>query len=643
MQTNELREFASRGIVKGVTFFFLFLSIALFSIFIMSAVMLANHNAYSIDGPGYLEGIVDTLLVRDAESIAKRLDFNEKAWYENEEQRALLQTELEKSFDSSDSNLRFAVFKVDTEELLLHSEDAADLHINNARYSTVYTARTKDDIRICLYLRTGSSVVDKYTITEKFFGILGRNRYLVLLIVALSFLAAVLLLNVMLLGIGRRPGSNVCVLHTWDRIPLEIYLFCAGITLAFPSLLIVRIEDLSITYQYDQLFRVAFDAMGIVYWSLVGYFVIMTVARRIKAKRLYKTTYLYRLVQTLSRLLCQEEWGVRFYFRFLLFYLVLSAAELIAMQVFEHTNLILIWIAEKLLICHVAAVVVYNLSVLEQEGKRLKNGDASQRVHTEKLLPFFRHHGDTLNEISKGMRRTVDEQMRSERMKAELITNVSHDLKTPLTSIVNYVDLIEKAGLDSPQAPEYFDVVNRQAVRLKKLVLDLVEASKAASGSTPVELETLDLNLMLSQATGEYAERMREHGLDQVVALTDKPLLIRADPKHLWRVFDNLLGNATLYSQTDSRVYITTHTENENAVVIFRNISKQRLNISADELMERFVRGDSSRNTEGSGLGLSIAKDLTTLQGGHFKLVIDGDLFKAIMTFPLVEDESEEL
>ena len=377
--------------------------------------------------------------------------------------------------------------------------------------------------------------------------------------------------------------------------------------------------------------------------SLVGYFVIMTVARRIKAKRLYKTTYLYRLVQTLSRLLCQEEWGVRFYFRFLLFYLVLSAAELIAMQVFEHTNLILIWIAEKLLICHVAAVVIYNLSVLEQEGKRLKNGDSSQRVHTEKLLPFFRHHGDTLNEISKGMRRTVDEQMRSERMKAELITNVSHDLKTPLTSIVNYVDLIEKAGLDSPQAPEYFDVVNRQAVRLKKLVLDLVEASKAASGSTPVELETLDLNLMLSQATGEYAERMREHGLDQVVALTDKPLLIRADPKHLWRVFDNLLGNATLYSQTDSRVYITTHTENENAVVIFRNISKQRLNISADELMERFVRGDSSRNTEGSGLGLSIAKDLTTLQGGHFKLVIDGDLFKAIMTFPLVEDESEEL
>lgn len=640
MQANEMRDFAAKGIVKVVSFFLLMLSVGICAMSTMSAVLLADHNAYSIDGPGYLDGIVNTLLERDADSIWERLA-GRHGWGENEGQRLVLQEELNKSFDTDQCNLRYAVFEVledGASNSLMFSPNAKSLNVQNARYYKEYET---GHMIICLDLPEEMTVLDKYYFTYHFFGFLGRNRYLLLLVVTLSFVAVAILLTVLLFGVGRKPGSTACFLHPWDRIPLEIYLFCAGITLFVPSLLIVRIPDLLKAYAEDQLFKIAFDAMVYVYRAIVCYFVVMTIARRVKAKRLLKNTFLHRLIQFLNRMLFQVEWGLRFYVRFLVFFLLLTGAELVCLLLLDQTSLTILWAGRKILICLGAAVVTYNFGILDRDARKLMDGNVTMRIRTEKLLPIFRRHGETLNGIRKGMKRTLDEQMRSERMKAELITNVSHDLKTPLTSIVNYVDLIEKAGLDAPETPEYFEVVNRQAVRLKKLVLDLVEASKAASGSTKVEMETLDLNLMLSQAAGEYVERMRERGLEQVLELSAGALQIRADPKHLWRVFDNLLGNATLYSHSDSRVYITTHAEKENAVVIFRNISSQRLNISPEELMERFVRGDSSRNTEGSGLGLAIARDLTTLQGGDFQIIIDGDLFKAVMTFPLYHDVEE--
>ena len=228
----------------------------------------------------------------------------------------------------------------------------------------------------------------------------------------------------------------------------------------------------------------------------------------------------------------------------------------------------------------------------------------------------------------------VDARTRSERLKAELITNVSHDIKTPLTSIVNYVDLLQKTDITDPTAQEYIAVLERQAMRLRKLTEDLVEASKAATGNIAVNFAPTDLNVLLSQVCGEYEQRLGEKHLQPVLTLAEDAPHILADGQLLWRVLDNLMSNVCKYAMPGTRVYLATELSGHRAAVTVKNISQYPLSVSGEELTERFVRGDSSRSTEGSGLGLSIAASLTELQRGQFSLVVDGDLFKAQMTFP---------
>ena len=239
------------------------------------------------------------------------------------------------------------------------------------------------------------------------------------------------------------------------------------------------------------------------------------------------------------------------------------------------------------------------------------------------------------------MAAAVEQRLRSERFKTDLITNVSHDLKTPLTSIINYVDLLQKQPLE-PQAAQYAAVIARQGQRLKKLTEDLVEASKASSGTLPVHAEPTDLAELLTQAVGEYAPRLEQSGLEPVLDLPGEPVWSMLDGRLTWRVVDNLLSNACKYSQPGTRVYVEARVREGRAWMQVKNISRQQLNIPAEELMERFVRGDSSRTTEGSGLGLNIARSLAELQGGEFGLTIDGDLFKAWASFPVCAPPAEE-
>ena len=230
----------------------------------------------------------------------------------------------------------------------------------------------------------------------------------------------------------------------------------------------------------------------------------------------------------------------------------------------------------------------------------------------------------------------VQEQMKAEHLKTELITNVSHDIKTPLTSIVNYVDLLKKEDMPSPAAREYIAVLDRQSHRLKKLTEDLVEASKASSGALNVELQPTDVNVLLSQIEGEYQERLAACHLTLVTQPPAPGTMIQADSRLLSRVMDNLVSNVCKYALENTRVYVTAAVRDGQAVISFKNVSRDELNISPDELMERFVRGDASRHSEGSGLGLSIARSLVQLQGGTFALSIDADLFRADIVFPLI-------
>ena len=283
--------------------------------------------------------------------------------------------------------------------------------------------------------------------------------------------------------------------------------------------------------------------------------------------------------------------------------------------------------------------------------RRIRDGEVDYKLDVEALHGDNREMADAVNNIGEGIRKAVSTSMKDEQMKSDLITNVSHDIKTPLTSIINYADLIGKevsgdakdtgdgAGTETAQEreqhiSEYAEVLLRQSQKLKKLLDDLLEASKATTGNLEVHPEVCDVSVLLSQAVGEYGQRFADKQLETIVKQPEETVKVMADGRHLWRVFDNLLNNIYKYAQAGSRVYLNVEHDGQNANIIFRNMSAYPLEMSPEELEERFTRGDRSRHMEGNGLGLSIAKSLTELQKGDMEIVTDGDLFKVVITLP---------
>lgn len=316
--------------------------------------------------------------------------------------------------------------------------------------------------------------------------------------------------------------------------------------------------------------------------------------------------------------------------------LVILAAFIFALAIGSNMSVLsLPMLLLYLLLAVFALYIAIGFATLQRGSKALAEGDYSKPVDTRFLRGDLKRCGENLNKVQQGVQRAVDERLRSERMKTELITNVSHDIKTPLTSIVNYVDLLKKEDIDNPKAQEYLEVLDRQSKRLKKLTEDLVEASKASSGVIPVDCQPTNVNVLLSQLEGEYEERLQKAELTMIVHPAAGDPVVLADGKLLSRVMDNLMNNIGKYAMPGTRVYAAAAADEKESTISIKNVSRNELNVSADELMERFVRGDSSRHTEGSGLGLSIAKSLVELQGGRFELSIDGDLFRADISLPL--------
>lgn len=298
-----------------------------------------------------------------------------------------------------------------------------------------------------------------------------------------------------------------------------------------------------------------------------------------------------------------------------------------------------VFIIEKILLFIFIIRYAVGMDRIKSGCKKLSEGETDVVIDENGMTHSLKCVAQDINSIGNGIQLAVEEKMKSERLKTELITNVSHDLKTPLTSIVNYVDILSKEDIQPDTAREYVDILVRQSQRMKKLINDLVEASKASSGAIPVNLERTDMSLLLTQAVAEYEERLEKAGVTPVLDFPDKPIPVMIDGRLMWRVFDNLMGNICKYAMNGTRAYVTSYEQDKKCYVTFKNISKFALNISPDELMERFVRGDSSRSTEGSGLGLSIARSLCALQNVDFEIQIDGDLFKAQLSVDIIDDD----
>ena len=346
--------------------------------------------------------------------------------------------------------------------------------------------------------------------------------------------------------------------------------------------------------------------------------------------------FLWRIVRAIFRVLLHTLARLPLVWKTALVGLVIAGAEfLLYINDFYRVRygvFLMMKIIELLAVLYIAV----SLRALQKGGEKLARGDFSSPIDTRYLIGDFKRYGQELNDVQGGLEQAVQEQMKAEHLKTELITNVSHDIKTPLTSIVNYVDLLKKEDIPSPNAQEYIAVLDRQSHRLKKLTEDLVEASKASSGALNVELQPTDVNVLLSQIEGEYQERLAACHLTLVTQPPAPGTMIQADSRLLSRVMDNLVSNVCKYALENTRVYVTAAVRDGQAVISFKNVSRDELNISPDELMERFVRGDASRHSEGSGLGLSIARSLVQLQGGTFALSIDADLFRADIVFPLI-------
>ena len=497
-------------------------------------------------------------------------------------------------------------------------------------YTVVDTTYT-----ITCYLLKDMPHNDQYRKLYLLSNTLYRERYVLCGITAGLLIPALILLVLLCCTVGRVNGKHEAVLNPIHRIPGEIALIpiVLGVALGLSGL------DSSFSYYQTALIGLGFSA-AICAPFLVYFFT--TLCARIKTHTLLHNTLcarLWRLIRKAGK--SATTAGTTFFLHLPLIwkvmgaYLVLCILELIGLGLFFWGDGILyfLWAMEKLLLGGVIAYVCMSFLRLKSGAERISAGDYNTKVPTDHLVLEFKSTADTLNHIQDGINTVVESRMRSERLKTELITNVSHDLKTPLTSIVSYVDLLKQEPAGSPAAEEYLQVLDRQSAQLKKLIEDLVEASKASTGNITVHAAPLDFSMMLGQALGEYSERLEKAGLTPVAKLPEAPVMISADGRLLWRILDNLLGNAVKYAMPGTRLYVTL-TADTHAIVTFRNISREPLDVTPEELMERFVQGDSSRHTEGSGLGLSIAQSLAESMGGEFLLSVDGDLFKAAVVFP---------
>lgn len=452
--------------------------------------------------------------------------------------------------------------------------------------------------------------------------------------VSLLLLAAVL---AFLLAAAGRTGADAELRLCWvHRIPTDVlYALCIALGAAAlaPLLLAPRLLMLRNIAPLAAVAVLSLTAITLLFLLLC-----MSTAARVKTHTFLKNSVCFRILRSAARGLGVCVRSLPLLWKLLAAVALYALVTLLAMAT-QNPIPALLWIAASIAGLVLLCRLFLSLQKLREGGARLAAGDLSYQISTEGMHGACREHAEHLNSIAAGMSRAVDARMKSERMKTDLITNVSHDLKTPLTSIVNYVDLLKKEDLRNPTAAGYVEVLDRQAERLKKLTTDLVEASKAQSGALNVNLAPTDVRELLAQLDAEYRDRFGAAQLTPVLTLPETPLIAMADGRLLFRVLDNLLGNAVKYSLPGTRVYLSAAPASDgNAEILVRNISREALNIDPAELTERFVRGDASRATEGSGLGLSIADDLMKLQGGSLKLAIDGDLFRAAIVLPMAAE-----
>lgn len=449
-----------------------------------------------------------------------------------------------------------------------------------------------------------------------------------------SFLLVITCLIYLSIVAGKRDDSGEVYLNVFDKIPTEVLFVAAAVEI------IVFLYGLARAWSpYDSGNFTIFILMscGIVFLGTAFLLIFyLSFIRRIRAGVLWQHSILGWLTHGIGQLFTRRGSCTKMVIWFGL-HLVACLFILPMISVFYREDVFLLGVLLFALLCGVEGVLIIREGI--QRGKvieginKIAEGDLEYKIDEEELKGDNRKLARAVNAIGEGLHHAVDESMKNERLQADLITNVSHDIKTPLTSIINYVDLLKREDLQNERAQNYIAVLDSKSQRLKQLAEDLVEASKISSGNINLNMERINLVELVHQTDGEFAERFAQRGLKAVSNLPAETVVILADGRRIWRVLENLYANVAKYAMENTRVYMDMQADGGKVSFSIKNISENPLNIGADELTERFIRGDISRSTEGSGLGLSIAQNLVTLMGGTFQIYLDGDLFKVMIEF----------
>ncbi len=456
---------------------------------------------------------------------------------------------------------------------------------------------------------------------------------------------SVLILLYLLVSVGHKKGVKGISTSDFDKIPLEIICFI-GICLVGMvfGLFIEKFETTDFNLMISLIFTVYFTTF------IICSIIFDTVVKRIKSKTFWKTTLIGKIAKVLLKILLKpihkfkifsdEVRGTSKYFsnatkKFIMFFFIIVFLAFIVFILFRSDPLLFLLLEFALVAIFIQKMVkaISDYDKIERKLKEMYEGNNQNTLNKEEFLPVFYQSITYLNDVSNGLENAIQDRMKSERLKTELITNVSHDIKTPLTSIINYVDLIKQENIQNEKVKEYIEILDNKSQRLKKLIEDLVEASKVSTGNVKLNLEKINIVELINQAVGEFEDKFEANGLDIVINTNVSEIYIMVDSRYMYRIIENLFSNISKYALQNSRVYIDLQKIEEKVSIKMKNISKDKLNIPAEELMQRFVRGDKSRTTEGSGLGISIAQNLTEIQNGKFNLIIDGDLFKTEIEF----------
>lgn len=483
----------------------------------------------------------------------------------------------------------------------------------------------------------------KQALTTEFLKRMEPYENIIYVAMPISVISIILIVVYLIISVGYKKDREGIILSDFDKIPYEIILFFAigivgviGMTALEKNTSEIILKSSLIITAYITTY-------------VVGAIVFDTSLKRIKSKTFWNTSIIgnltIKLFHKIKGFVREIRETSKFFStvakKFILYCIIYLILAGIVVIIFPYNTFFTIALELILLIIYVYKMVIAisNYDKIERKLKEMYEGNNKDLLIKEEFLPEFYQSVEYLNDISNGFENAIQDRVKSERLKTELITNVSHDIKTPLTSIINYVDLLKNEDIKNPKANEYIEILDNKSQRLKKLIEDLVEVSKVSTGNVKLNLEKINIVELIKQATGEFEDKFNARKLKVIIDNNESEIYVMADSRYMYRIIENLFSNISKYAAENTRVYIDIKQIIDKVYIEIKNISKDSLNISADELMQRFVRGDKSRTTEGSGLGISIAQNLTEIQNGKFNLKLDGDLFKVELIFTIIDDE----